>query len=239
MCTFIRFINECHPSIHRETSAPRHAHFAAEAIRTLGLHKMNRRCISVTGTLGRKGLCNLGANKSSQLLTHKFHTAALGKHTRKGSNGQVLNSIYSVQSVSSSKRCFATEKKQDYYSVLGVSKSASKDDIKKAYREMAKKYHPDLNKDNKDAGKMFAAVSEAHEVLTNDEKRQMYDNYGHQGVDPNFQAGGNPFGGGFGGGGFGGFGGFGFPGGFKVTLIVWNACRVHRKKIRLHLPLFL
>jgi DnaJ-class molecular chaperone len=105
-------------------------------------------------------------------------------------------------------------KKRDYYAVLGVSKSATKDEIKKAFRDMAKKYHPDLNKDNKDAAKMFAEASEANEVLSNDEKRKLYDSYGHQGVDPNFQAaGGNPFGGGF-----GGFGGFGFPGGFHVNM---------------------
>jgi molecular chaperone DnaJ len=61
---------------------------------------------------------------------------------------------------------------------------------------------------------MFAEASEANEVLSNDEKRKLYDSYGHQGVDPNFQAaGGNPFGGGF-----GGFGGFGFPGGFHVNM---------------------
>jgi len=89
---------------------------------------------------------------------------------------------------------------------MGVSKTASKDEIKKKFRELAKKYHPDLNKDNKDAEKKFQEVSEAYEILEDDKKRQQYDSFGHAGVDPNFagnQQGGNPFAG-FGGG-FGGF----------------------------------
>lgn len=103
-------------------------------------------------------------------------------------------------------------RKKDYYDVLGVSKTASKDEIKKKFREMAKKYHPDLNKDDKNAEKKFQEVSEAYEVLEDDTKRKQYDAYGHAGVDPNFNPGqGNPFAGG----GFGGFGGFG-GGGFRV-----------------------
>lgn len=72
--------------------------------------------------------------------------------------------------------------KRDYYDVLGVSKSSSKDEIKKAYRKMAIKYHPDKNPDNKEAEDKFKEAAEAYEVLSNDEKRQRYDQFGHQGV---------------------------------------------------------
>ena len=107
--------------------------------------------------------------------------------------------------------------KRDYYEVLGVDKSASKDDIKKAYRQAAKKYHPDLNKDNPEAAaEKFKEVNEAYEVLSDDQKKAAYDAYGHAGVDPNAGFGGanaggfgfdmgdifdSFFGGGFGGGG--------------------------------------
>lgn len=107
--------------------------------------------------------------------------------------------------------------KRDYYEVLGVQKGASDDEIKKAFRQQSKKYHPDLNPGSKEAEAKFKEVNEAYQVLSDSDKRSKYDQFGHAGVDPNFGAGGA--GGGFNGAGFdfgdifgdifGGFGGFG------------------------------
>ena len=82
--------------------------------------------------------------------------------------------------------------KRDYYEVLGVAKDATADQIKSAYRKLAMKYHPDRNPDNPEAKEKFTEVSEAYEVLSNPEKRQRYDQFGHQGV--NFGPGGFDFG---------------------------------------------
>ena len=99
---------------------------------------------------------------------------------------------------------------QDYYTLLGVSKNASADEIKKAYRKLAMKYHPDQNKDDKEAETKFKEISHAYDVLKDEQKRAAYDRFGHTAFDGSMGAGG--FGGGSaghgGGAGFGGFGGF-------------------------------
>lgn len=83
--------------------------------------------------------------------------------------------------------------KKDFYEVLGIEKGASDDEIKKAYRKMAKKYHPDLNKGDASAEQMFKDVNEAYSVLSDPQKKARYDQYGHAGVDPNYGAGGGGF----------------------------------------------
>jgi molecular chaperone DnaJ len=91
--------------------------------------------------------------------------------------------------------------KRDYYHTLNVQKNASEDELKKAYRRMAMKYHPDRNPDNKEAEEQFKEIKEAYEILSDPQKRAAYDQFGHAGVEAG--------GGGFGGGGFGGFGDIG------------------------------
>src|SRR5688572_8620205 len=85
--------------------------------------------------------------------------------------------------------------KRDYYEVLGVNKDASEDDIKKCYRKLAMKFHPDRNPDNPKSEEHFKEAKEAYEILSDPNKRAAYDQYGHAGVDPSSAAGGAGFGG--------------------------------------------
>ncbi len=85
--------------------------------------------------------------------------------------------------------------KRDYYETLGLAKNATEEEIKKAYRKFAMKYHPDRNPDNKASEEKFKEVKEAYEMLSDADKRAAYDRYGHAGVDPNMAAGAQGFGG--------------------------------------------
>ena len=109
------------------------------------------------------------------------------------------------------------EQKRDYYEVLGLSKGCSEEDLKKAYRKLAKKYHPDVNPGDKDAEARFKEINEAYGILSDPDKKARYDQFGFAGVDPSYGGGGMGFDmgdidlgdifGSFFGGGFGGFGG--------------------------------
>ncbi len=148
----------------------------------------------------------------------------------------------------------ATMAKKDYYEVLGINKGASAAEIKKAYRKMALKYHPDKNPDDKEAEAKFKEAAEAYEVLSNADKKARYDQFGHQAfegaggfggggmnMDDIFSQFGDIFGGAFGGGGFSGFGG-GFGGGqrrvkgsnlrIRVTLTLEEVANGVEKKIK-------
>jgi len=138
----------------------------------------------------------------------------LHRNQRPGSAGRqqqkrtLFNSTTTYSSSAVRRRCFSSStQKEDFYDVLGVSRSSTKAEIKKAYYKLAKQYHPDSNQDDDAAADKFKQVTEAYEVLSDDEQRKRYDQFGHAGVDPNFTAG-DPFGGA--GGPFGGAGGFNF-----------------------------
>ncbi len=104
--------------------------------------------------------------------------------------------------------------KRDYYEVLDINKGASEDEIKKAFRKLAKQYHPDVNQGDKASEAKFKEINEAYEVLSDKDKKAKYDQFGHAGVDPN----------GFGGGGAGGFGGF------EVASVIYLICSLRWRR---------
>lgn len=164
------------------------------------------------------------AKTAARLVVQTHHASLVRRHTVAAVACASSARSYSILSQSqtttnknprsSSSSCaaslskrFLSSAKKDFYDVLGVSRSSTKAEIKKAYYKLAKQYHPDANKDDKTAADKFKEVTEAYEVLSDDDQRQRYDQFGHAGVDPNFNpGGGNPFGGG----GFQGFEGFNF-----------------------------
>ena len=85
------------------------------------------------------------------------------------------------------------EQRKDLYEVLELQKGASEEEIKKAYRRLAKKYHPDLNPGNKEAEEKMKEVNAAYEILSDPEKKARYDQFGHAGVDPSYGAGGGGY----------------------------------------------
>mmetsp|Transcript_40130 Transcript_40130/g.96927 ORF Transcript_40130/g.96927 Transcript_40130/m.96927 type:complete len:470 (+) Transcript_40130:1220-2629(+) len=154
---------------------------------------------------------NVNTNTSTKRFIHVLSTIEKGLLVTNDNNRTNL-STNGRKNSTTLLRSFSSASKRDFYEVLGVSKSADKGEIKKAYFKLAKQYHPDTNKDDDSADEKFKECTEAYEVLSDTEQRKLYDQFGHAGVDPNFQQG-NPFGGGGGGNPFGGAGGFGFEDG--------------------------
>ena len=143
-------------------------------------------------TIGRRRCCSYASSSSSSLSNRRIlfrNTSIILK-----GNARLNRAHY-----------FSSSPKRDFYEVLGVGRGSDKSEIKKAYFKLAKMYHPDTNKDDKDADKKFKEATEAYEVLSDEKTRELYNTYGHAGVDPDA----NPFGGGGGGGNpFSGFQGF-------------------------------
>ncbi|MDD2619314.1 MAG: molecular chaperone DnaJ [Syntrophomonadaceae bacterium] len=111
--------------------------------------------------------------------------------------------------------------KRDFYEVLGIDTKASPEEIKKAYRSKARKYHPDVNRDDPQAGEKFKEISDAYEILSDPQKREVYDRYGHDAFDPTRNAGA---------GGFGGFEDMGGGFGDLFDLIFGNAAGGQRRR---------
>mmetsp|Transcript_111478 Transcript_111478/g.311631 ORF Transcript_111478/g.311631 Transcript_111478/m.311631 type:complete len:479 (+) Transcript_111478:38-1474(+) len=206
---------------------------SAAAARLLANHHHRRAVASKNGiaTLVGNATTSSSVDNSSQQVhpmtgssTRRHYSALLVQAGRGVGGSSFYTTIHHRPTAATisptfttTRRVFSSNSKKDFYELLGVPKSADKAEIKKAYFKLAKKYHPDTNKDDVTASDKFKEVTEAYEVLSDDQQRKMYDQFGHAGTDPNFQQG-NPFGGGGGGGNpFGGFdfgdGSFHFSGG--------------------------
>ncbi|GKY97465.1 hypothetical protein MPSEU_000704900 [Mayamaea pseudoterrestris] len=147
------------------------------------------------------GLCSRGTS-----TTNTSHQQRPGSRSYR-TNRSLSRSLECRHSLRNSRvilscRLFSSQGKRDFYEVLGVPRTASKGEIKKAYYKLAKQYHPDAaGKENTNAAEKFKQVTEAYEILSDDDQRSKYDQFGHAGVDPNMNfggaGGGNPFEGGF------------------------------------------
>ncbi|GAB5368587.1 hypothetical protein AAMO2058_001332300 [Amorphochlora amoebiformis] len=128
--------------------------------------------------ISRRGVQALAPSLTSRSISTKVASAKRGGRWggREGRHNVVFAFSSGLRLIHATR---PTMNKRDFYEVLGVSKDASKSDIKKAYYKLAKKFHPDANKDNKEAEKKFTEISNAYEVLSDDEKRSAYDQFGH------------------------------------------------------------
>eukprot|EP00804_Cyclotella_cryptica_P013301 CCRYP_018632-RA/>CCRYP_018632-RA protein AED:0.03 eAED:0.03 QI:141/0/0.5/1/0/0.5/2/763/475 len=155
-------------------------------------------------TAGRPS--NESPSSSLRCIRQYSSTGPAHRHIVENNGGITSRSLWKSSPASTrnqTARGYSSSSKRDFYEVLGVGRSADKAEIKKAYFKLAKKYHPDTNKqDDKTAADKFKEATEAYEVLSDDKQRQLYDQFGHAGVDPNAQFSGNPFEG------FQGFSGF-------------------------------
>jgi len=186
------------------------------ATKTLALHSHSRRQLS-SSSLTSTNLINERIRSQSQSQTRSQSQIQIRPYSSSQLPRNTIRSFFPIrgsqhqhhhqqqQQKTNAVRLFSSVGKEDFYKLLGVSKEADKGTVKKAYFKLAKKHHPDANKGDATAAEQFKKVTEAYEVLSDEKQRELYDNYGHAGIDPNSGmggGGGNPFGGGGPGGGF-------------------------------------
>jgi len=170
----------------------------------LALHSHDHRSHEPTSSFNSKDSCDQHRRHYSSLpISNNFHSSNLSNNVHFNYKNHKIERTKVV-------RLLSSEAKEDFYKILGVTKEADKGKIKKAYFKLAKEYHPDTNQGDAKAAEKFKQVTEAYETLSDNKQRELYDAYGHAGVDPNsgFGGGGNPFG--SSGGPFGPGGGYNF-----------------------------